>query len=105
MTEFLWRHVDNSSRDRDVVQRVGRSVFQGFSNAIRVSTSNKATTNGSRFKKVTVYKMRGLALIFFFLLLMQLLQIMGQSNESKHILRDIHSGLIYTQSHELNPPI
>jgi len=80
MTEYLWRHVDNGSHDRDVVQRVGRSVFQGFSNSIRVSTSNKATNLESTFKKVTVSKMRGLALILIFFC--NLLHIMGHINES-----------------------
>ena len=55
MTDYLWTHIDNESHyDLDVVQRVGRSVFQGFSNTMMITTSLKAENNdGSGFKKVT----------------------------------------------------
>lgn len=54
MTDYLWTHVDNESHyDRDVVQRVGRSVFQGYSNTITITTSLKAENNDGSGLKVT----------------------------------------------------
>ena len=54
MTDYLWTHVDNESQyDRDVVQRVGRSVFQGFSNTITITTSLKAQNNDGSGLKVS----------------------------------------------------
>lgn len=80
VTDFLWTHVNNhSDYDRDVVQRVGESALQGFSNAVFATAhaSNKAAdSKGSSLKKVT-------AEIILRWLLLILLEVFGQSMEAR----------------------
>lgn len=80
MTDFLWTHVNNDSDyDRDVVQRVGERVLQGFSNAVFATAhaSNKAAdSKGSSLKKVT-------AEIILRWLLLILLEVFGQSMKAR----------------------